>query len=208
MSIKVMQGVLSSAPGAGFVTFPDGLQAFVPASILERVGARVGDVVDCRLVPNYPDKVSDRTPWRVIFMQVNNPEPANENEDVLEDIEPDEDMLEEIAEEHRELREVVLQSLSADELQGAIKGALANGPASMPDLHLLILGFSSSENKASSVRLSHMLEKMYVEGELAKCRVFKPAASGARASRVYWALSVGDFDEALSGAYEGELEYA
>jgi predicted PP-loop superfamily ATPase len=66
------EGVLTDlmSSGSGFVTMSDGRMAFVLPSLIRRMALQPGDRMLCRLVPNFPDKTTDRVPWRVIFVKV------------------------------------------------------------------------------------------------------------------------------------------
>lgn len=56
--------------GAGFITFSDGRQAFALPSLIRTVGLHLGDEVECRLAPNFANKITDRVPWRVLHVSV------------------------------------------------------------------------------------------------------------------------------------------
>lgn len=56
--------------GAGFITFADGRQAFALPSLIRKVGLQLGDEVECRLAPNFSDKITDRVPWRALHVFV------------------------------------------------------------------------------------------------------------------------------------------
>jgi hypothetical protein len=65
-------GVVSDivASGCGFVDLLDGTQAFVMPSLVTRMALGPGDHLLCSLVPNFPDKATDRVPWRVVYAQI------------------------------------------------------------------------------------------------------------------------------------------
>jgi hypothetical protein len=56
--------------GAGFVDLFDGPQAFVLPSLIRRMALCPGDRVLCRVVPNFPDRISKRVPWRVVHASI------------------------------------------------------------------------------------------------------------------------------------------
>jgi hypothetical protein len=69
---EVREGVFSDLvpTGSGFVSFADGRKAFVLPSLIRRMALRLGDVLECRMVPNFPDKTTEQVPWRVVFVSV------------------------------------------------------------------------------------------------------------------------------------------
>ena len=71
-AVLEQEGILTelASSGSGFVTLPDGRMAFVLPSLIRRMALQPGDRMLCRLVPNFPDKTTDRVPWRVIFVKV------------------------------------------------------------------------------------------------------------------------------------------
>jgi hypothetical protein len=65
-------GVVSDvlASGCAFVDLLDGTQAFVMRSLVARMSLAPSDHLLCSLVPNFPDKATDRVPWRVVYAQI------------------------------------------------------------------------------------------------------------------------------------------
>lgn len=74
--------------GSGFATMPDGKQIFLPMSVVKGSGANIGDVLTCKVVPNYEDRRSDGVPWRAFFVNKVR-EPGQAVPDLPEGIEAD-----------------------------------------------------------------------------------------------------------------------
>lgn len=58
-----------TAAGSGFATLPDGKQIFLPGSVVRGSGANIGDLLTCKVVPNYDDRRTEAVPWRAFYVE-------------------------------------------------------------------------------------------------------------------------------------------
>lgn len=136
--------------GSGFATLPDGRQIFLPSSVVKGSGANIGDVLACKVVPNYEDRRSENVPWRAFFVQKVR-EPGDE-----------------VPELDAEIASDILENLRTE------------GPATIGQLLVDIFEEDESKNPHLYRQLGDLVNQMYREGKVAKAQIFKPGAARPR----------------------------
>lgn len=173
MSIEMRRGVFTdlTLSGSGFATFEDGKQAFVPSSIVTKTQVQVGDLVDCRLAPNYQDRATDSCPWRCFFMTL----PESDQDPT------DEERAAESVSDPRELRPQLVEffkeggAWTVREVYEELYGPVGDSR------------LASAEDSRRYTELANQINGMARQGYLAVAKIHGPGSS--RAWRAYFSMS-------------------